>query len=208
MPFHIPSPHVIVPPGGGKHGAVLIAGYRQYAALSEKASKLASEGNVVELLMPRGLPAPTESSRPFSGNWIMDTRAWLIGLNLPGMRARDIAAAVSELAARPDVDASNIRAEGDGIAGIWLLMAAATEPRIKSVTLHGTPYSLRAAITDDQTLARNLHEAVIPGFALKWDLADLVHAIRPRQVIWVDPTDWMGHVKHLPGDYRYNPAEQ
>jgi hypothetical protein len=35
------------------------------------------------------------------------------------------------------------------------------------------------------------------------DLPDLVHAIAPRQVVWTDPTDWMGNVVVLPG-FRYS----
>jgi len=136
----------------------------------------------------------------------MNTRAWLIGANLPGLRARDIIDAVSTLAGRPDVDVSNIRAEARGVAGIWLLMAAAIDARIKDVALNSTPYSLRAAL--EEPLARGLHDAAIPGFALRWDLIDLVSLIQPRKVAWTDPMDWTGHVKPLPGEYRYTPAEQ
>jgi len=54
---------------------------------------------------------------------------------------------------------------------------------------------LRVAVTE--LLARDLHDAVIPGFA--WDLG---------ANIWTDRTDWIHHVKQLPGDYRCTPAEQ
>ena len=195
----------MTPSGNGtKHPAVLLVDTRRSPALTEQARKLVDAGNVVDILLPRGEPA--EVSRNFSGAWIMNTRAWLIGANLPGMRARDIVDAVSGLAARYDVDVTNIRAEAHGIAGIWLLMAAAAERRIRSVSLNATPYSLRAAI--EEPLARDLHDAVIPGFASKWDLSDLVGLIQPRKVIWVDPTDWMHRVKPLPGSYQYSAAEQ
>jgi cephalosporin-C deacetylase-like acetyl esterase len=195
----------IAPPRqNGRRPAVLLVDIRQTPALLEKARNLAQAGSVVEILLPRGEPA--DPDRAFSGAWIMNTRASLIGLNLPGMRAHDIVNAVSALTARDDVDASNIRAEAQGVAGIWLLMAAASDPRIKSVALYSTPDSLRAAI--EEPLARDLHDAVIPGFALKWDLSDLVDLIRPRNVTWTDPTDWMHQVKQLSGDYLYTPAEQ
>ena len=198
---------IIEPPGAhGKRPAVVLVEMRQSPAVFERARKLTNDGEVVDILLPRGLPAPIEDSRPFSGAWIMNTRAWLIGANLAGMRAHDIVNAVSALASRDDVDASKIRAEAQGVAGIWLLMAAASDPRISSVTLRATPYSLRAAVAGG--LARDLHDAVIPGFALKWDLSDLVKMIAPRKVTWFDPTDWMRQVKQLPGDYRYTPAEQ
>ncbi len=201
------APEPIVPAqAAGKRPAVLLVEMRVSAALDVRARKLAEAGNVVQVFFPRGLPEPGNPGRIFSGGWIMNTRAWLIGANLPGMRAHDIVNAAASLAARGDVDASHIRAEADGISGIWLLMAAAADSRIQSVTLRGTPYCLRAALREQ--LARDLHDAALPGFALRWDLSDLLDMIQPRKVTWIDPTDWMEHVKPLRGDYQYTPAQQ
>lgn len=205
-PFTAVEKKTFTPPSAGKHPAVLLVDWRNNPALEEQARKLAEQGNVVEILLPRGLPAPPEIYRAYSGGWLMNTRAWLIGANLPGLRAHDIVNAITALAGRSDVDSSRIRAEANGVSGIWLLMAAATDQRIRSVTVRGTPYSLRAAV--EHGLARDLHDAVIPGFALKWDLSDLLDLIRPRPVTWIDPTDWLLHVRHLPGNYEYSPAEQ
>jgi hypothetical protein len=77
-----------------------------------------------------------------------------------------------------------------------MLMAAAIEPAIESVWLDRTPTSLRAAL--DLPLHRNLYDAVIPGFALRWDVADLVKATSPRRIISSDPVDWMGAI--APGE--------
>ena len=55
----------------------------------------------------------------------------------------------------------------------------------------------------DEPLNRNLHMAVIPGFALHWDLGDLRTAMGERQVVWSDPTNWMRVVQNLPGDFQY-----
>ena len=204
-PFGI-APDIRPAAAPGKRPAVLLVDSRSFPTLQDKAKKLAAEGNVVSVLLPRGLPAPYDPAHAFAGDWIMNTRAWLIGANLPGLRAHDIVDAVTALAARDDVDGGNIRAEARGIAGIWLLMAAAADPRIKSVTLNLVPYSLRAALEEE--LARDLHDAAIPGFALKWDLSDLVELIKPRKVTWVDPTDWMRNVKQLAGDYQYSPTAE
>ena len=77
-------------------------------------------------------------------------------------------------------------------------MASAIDPRIGKIWLDQTPYSLRAAL--EVPITRDLHDAVIPGFALHWDLSDLVKAIAPRSVLWTDPTDWMRKViPHLDG---------
>jgi hypothetical protein len=121
-------------------------------------------------------------------------------LRAPGMRAFDIRRGVDLLAARPDVDAGAIRGVARGEPGVWLLLAAAVDPRIQRIWLDRTPYSLRAAL--DEPLSYNLHMAVIPGFCLKWDLADLVRAKEGRKVLWTDPTDWLRTVAPLKGNFR------
>lgn len=158
----------------------------------QSATRLAQAGQVVLSLQPRGWPAATAASHRFAGDWVTNTRAWLIGRNLAGMRAGDVMRGVDLLVARPDVNAAAVTAAARNIPGVWLLMAAAIDPRISRVWVDRTPYSLAAAM--ENPLHRNLHDALIPGFALHWDLGDLVKAISPRRVIWTDPTDWMGTV--------------
>jgi cephalosporin-C deacetylase-like acetyl esterase len=176
-----------VPHGRGRKPAVLVVNGDEATA-----TKLARQGVVALCLEPRADHSAKKDSRPLAGDWVTDTRAWLIGRNLPGMRAADIIRGVDLLAARPDVNAASISAAAHDVAGLWLLMAAALDPRIGRIWLQRTPYSLRAAL--DGPLNRNLHDALIPGFALKWDLADLRHALGTRPVVWTDPTDWMGTI--------------
>ena len=80
------------------------------------------------------------------------------------MRAHDILRGVDLLCARGDVDAGSIRAAAQGVKGIWLLLAAAADPRIRKVWLDKTPYSLLEAI--ENMVNTNLSDAVIHGFAL------------------------------------------
>jgi hypothetical protein len=42
---------------------------------------------------------------------------------------------------------------------------------------------------------------------LKWDLLDLRDLIRPRSVVWSNPTDWMGNVVALRGDFTYTSSD-
>jgi hypothetical protein len=167
---------------------------------SPLAAEAAGRGAVVLSLAPRGLPRHDEH-RPFAGDYLANTRAWLIGRNLAGMRAYDLRRGIDLLASRPDVDPGAIRAAARGEAGVWLLLAAAADTRIQGIWLDRTPYSLRAAL--DQPLNRNLHAAIIPGFCLRWDLPNLVTAMQGRTVLWTDPTNWMGAVVAVEGDYRY-----
>ena len=179
------------PLASGRKPAVLLVGLD--AAMAER---LATSGAVVLDLYPRGLPLPSGGEDQAAAK--QNIRAWVIGKNMAGMRAFDIQRAVDLLVARPDVDAGSVRAIARDVSGVWLLMAAAIDARIGKIWLDATPHSLRAAL--DVPITRDLHDAVTPGFALHWDLDDLVKAMAPRTVLWSDPTDWLRRVvPHLPG---------
>lgn len=188
-----------IPPSPGRKPAVLLVSDESIAPWAERNAK---SGRVVLELTPRDSPAEYDR-RPFIGNWKTNARANQIGRNLPAMRAHDILRAVDLLAARSDVDASSIRAAARGVKGIWLMLAAAVDTRISKVWLDRTPHSLRAAL--ERSMNTDLFDGVIPGFALHWDLGDLVKAMGDRPVIWTDPTNWMRRVLPLgpPFKYRY-----
>jgi dienelactone hydrolase len=188
-------------PGAQKRPAILLV--QDSLKPGPEAERLLTEGHVVALVTLSGRGDDRE--RPRSGNWMNNTRAWLVGRNLPAIHAAEITAAVTELASRADVDPARITARASGVAGVALLLAAAVNPQIGSVSLDRTPHSIRAAI--DAPIHTNLHDAVIPGFALKWDLADLRELVRPRSVTWKDPTDWMGNVVALEGSYTYSASD-
>lgn len=184
-------------PGTGRRPATLVV--QNQLEPSERARAIAESGNIVLILVPRGLPAPT--TQRFSEDWIANVRASLVGRNLAAMRAHDILCGLDMLAAQPEVDAAHVRAVAEDIPGVWLLMAAAVDDRIQEVSLYRTPYSLRAAL--DSPVNHGLHDAIVRGALLSWDLEDLVKAIRPREVVWTDPTDWMKNVVVRPG-FKYS----
>ena len=178
---------------GKKKAVVLISGERS----KKLAEMFAGAGHVALILSPRD-SAAGDRSRPYVGDWLTDTRADLIGMSLPAMRAHDILRAVDFLAHRADVEPGSIRGAAQGVAGIWLLLAAAADARIRKVWIDGTPNRFAEAL--ENTVNTELSDAVIPGFALRWELADLVHDAR---VLWTDPTDWMGRVVDAGPRYRY-----
>jgi dienelactone hydrolase len=192
-----------LPGGNGRKPAVLIVSDKtstssipSAASLAERISK---KGLVVLELEVRD--SPGEGERPFVGNWLTNTRANQIGRNLPAMRAHDILCGIDLLAARNDVDPSSIRAIARGIRGIWLLLAAAVDNRITKLWIDRTPASLRGAL--ENAMNTDLFDAVIPGFALRWDLEDLVKAVGQRKLLWTDPSNWMGHPVALGSPFRY-----
>ena len=192
-----------IPRATGRKGAVLVVNNGRTSAL---ARGFARSGLVTLELTPR-CPAPgRDSIRPLLGEWISHTRAWLIGRNLPAMRAYDISRGVDVLAARSDVAPSSIAAVAQGVDGIWLLMAAATDTRIGRVWLDRTPHSYSPAF--ENPIHSDLHDGVIPGFALRWDIQDLAGLLGQRRIFWTDPTDWMGRVVPLGNKYRYRHFEE
>ncbi len=192
-----------IPHASGRKPAVLMVADQTSSywipSTDSLAERIAGTGRVVLELQPRD--SPGEGERPFVGNWLTNARADQIGRNLPAMRAHDILRGIDLLAARHDVDPSSIRAVARGVKGIWLLLAAAVDNRIGKVWLDRTPYSLRAAL--ENSMNTDLFDAVIPGFALHWDLNDLTKAMGDRPVLWTDPTNWMGHPFSLGPPFRY-----
>jgi predicted dienelactone hydrolase len=125
-----------------------------------------------------------------------DTRCWLIGESAPIVRAREILAALRSFE-KP------VALEAEGLNGIPALIAAAAEPnRVTKLQLRQTPASLRAAFASN-ALHRGLMDVAMPGFALQWDLDDLIALIGRDRVEWIDPTDWNGNIVPLGGAYRY-----
>jgi len=188
---------VLTAPRDGRHPAVVLV--QNTLDAGPDADALRAAGHVVVLVKNSG--SGEDSTRPFTGNWMNNTRAWLVGRNLPATHAAEINAVIADLEKRDDVDPAKISVQARGVAGVWALLAAAVNPRISSVVLTRTPHSLRAAI--DSPIHTNLHDAVIPGFAAKWDLADLRTLLGSRKVEWRDPTDWMGNVVKVDGEFVY-----
>jgi len=193
-----------IPDSAGRKPAVLLVADRTsnpwIPSTGSIAERMAKAGRVVLELEPRDSLSGYDD-RPFLGDWLTNARANQIGRKLPAMRAHDILRGVDVLAARSDVDPASIRAAARGVKGIWLLLAAAVDTRIRKVWLDRTPYSLRAAL--ENTMNTDIFDAVIPGFALRWDLEDLTKAMGERPVLWTDPTNWMHRVVALGPPFRY-----
>ena len=205
-----------IPSAPGRKAAVVLVkdefNAKRILTSDSVAQRLAGRGRVVLQLQPRDSPSESPPGEPeamyreyesWVGNWLPDTRADLIGRNLPSLRARDILRGVDVLTGLNDVDASSISAVGRGVKGIWVLLAAAADPRIGRVWLDRTPSSMRAAL--NKPVAMNLSDAVIPGFILHWDLDDLTKAMGSGRVLWTDPAGWTDQVIPLgpPFLYRY-----
>lgn len=189
-----------IPEGGGKRpGVVLVADeaapvplfMSKSRATAPLAELMAKRGMVVLEVAPRDSPSSYDG-RPFVGNWQVSARANLVGLNMAALRAGDVGRGVDVLAARDDVDVTQIRGVARGVKGIWLLLAAVMDSRLRAVWLDRTPSGFAAAL--DRPIGQFLFDALMPGFLLRWDLADLERAMDGRAVFRTDTAGWMGEV--------------
>jgi hypothetical protein len=154
-----------------------------------RAQAIAARGVTVLAVNPRGLPV--HPSARYSGDWISNERAWLVGKNLPLLRASDIAQAARQLRSRAGVRRVFVHAQG--VAGWWAIYAMAHEPAIDRIWVDRTPHSIRAAL--DTPVHQDLHDVVIPGV--------IPQASPGPKILWTDPTDWMRNVIKLEGGYVY-----
>jgi dienelactone hydrolase len=157
-----------------------------------------TEGIVVDLL-ERDVPvlelavrdSPDElDGRPFLGNWKTNVRADLVGRNLAAMRAGDLLAGAAFLRER---FGGEVKGYARGVKGFWLLLAAAGgRGAFQRLLLDRMPRNWRSVY--ESPMSHLLFEAIVPGFALRWDVEDLEAEIGRERVLRSDPANWMNVV--------------
>ena len=114
--------HVLAPaPSESRHPAVVLV--QNTLEPDASAEALRAEGHVVAVMTMSGRGEDTE--RPYTGNWMNNTRAWLVGRNLPATHAAEINAMVEDLAQRSDVDPARIGIWGLSYGGLLTSQALA-----------------------------------------------------------------------------------
>lgn len=168
-------------------------------AAEARAKDLATHGKKVMLVTLPGYPIKPNDKR-LSGDWIIHTRAWLAGLNLPLLRAADLVEIVKKEIPKHD----RVILHAWGVGGIPAILAAKHIPGLTGLWLERTPVSLVHSFSSP--LHHNLHEGVIPGVLEKTDFPGLL----PKRYFWVDPTDWNDNITRIfPRDQYYlRPFEQ
>jgi cephalosporin-C deacetylase-like acetyl esterase len=196
---------ILTPEASGRRPAALVVDARPkqtIAAPGGDLEDLVKNGYVVFAIQPRGVPETTAPSLRggILGNYTESARAYVVGKTLVGMRAEDIIRAVDYLCSRPDVDRARIVALGQGALGVPLLHAAVLDDRISRLVLQDTLASYRLAV--DHPVHRELYDVLIPGVLKKYDLPDLVAALKPRPVVLLNPVNQLGRPLRAQGKYR------
>lgn len=184
---------VLVPNRPGPYTAVLVVDPRPKQALAAPGGdleELVKAGSLVFAIQPRGVPEMPGSGRTSTlGDYSMAMRAAVVGKNLLGMRVEDIIRATDYLSSRQDVS-GRVVAIGRGACALPLLHAALLDDRIARIVLEEALASYRAAV--DRPIHRNLYDVAIPGVLRKYDLDEIVAALSPRPVVFINPVDALG----------------
>ena len=105
--------------------------------------------------------------------------AWLaLGSPVAGQRVQDALRAIDYLAARTDIDFSQLRILGSGSTGIAAQMAALLDTRVRSLLLDGGMVSF-AALVESQDYSLDF-SWFVPEILRHMDLPDIVAGLAPR----------------------------
>jgi cephalosporin-C deacetylase-like acetyl esterase len=160
---------------------------------------LAHRGKLVVAVDVRGIGEtrrPHDQSsdrRPFSHLFDVDTAisymAWFMDESLFGMRVQDVVRSVDYALSRPDTLKTGVRVIGQGAGALWVLYAAALDPRITTVVAKRGLLSYRNLAQVD----RYTHGAgvFIRDVLLYFDLPQVAAAVAGRRLTIFSPLDAM-----------------
>ncbi|HCU38361.1 MAG TPA: hypothetical protein DGT21_23970 [Armatimonadetes bacterium] len=109
--------------------------------------------------------------------------------SLEAMRAFDIIRAVDCLRTLPEYDGRPVTVVGEGLGGLWALIAAVYDDRVDGVVTVGTLLSYRMLIQSPYHEVRGYFW--LPEALRDFDIAELGALIAPRSVAWIAPVDAM-----------------
>lgn len=192
---------LFTPDTGGssrKPALVYLNGRGKAAGVTEDVEPFVKSGFVVLSIDARGMGEtrwrndnnPTDFERYF-GDYDSAMTAILIGKTMPGMRAQDVTRGIDLLAARSDVDTSNIFGFGKDAGAVPMLYAAVLDDRIRRVAFEGMLESYDWLI--QHRIHRQIFEQIVPSALKYFDLPDLVGALAPRPVWIANAVNGLGH---------------
>jgi cephalosporin-C deacetylase-like acetyl esterase len=160
--------------------------------------RLARQGKLVVSVDVRGIgetrPAREnartgEFSHLFDVETAMTYMTWFMDESLFGMRVQDVVRSVDYLLSRPDVAKADWKVAGRGAGALWVLYAAAIDPRIQDATCERGLISYRALARTD----RYLHNAsIFVRDVLKYfDLPHVAALVANRRLTLSSPVDAM-----------------
>ncbi|GAA4729177.1 alpha/beta hydrolase [Flavisolibacter ginsenosidimutans] len=162
---------------------------------------LAQKGNIVLAIDVRGvgetsptasLPLPVKYSACTAPQWIHDCLAIQspgFGRTMTGMRTFDVMRGIDFIQSRNELKDRKIFVYGEGIGGLWALLASIYDSRVAGVITNGT-------LTSYKQLVANKYYAVssdyfwLPGVLCDFDIPALARLATKQQ--WIDPINGLG----------------
>ena len=196
---------VFVPESAGRRQPILYvheAGKQADGMESGVLEQLARRGQLAVAVDVRGIgdttpPHPGEDSRGLFEHvddveTVLTYMAWEMDESLFGMRVRDVVRSVDYALSRSDASQDGVRVIGKGMGALWVLFAAALDPRIRALVCDRGLLSYRALTASN----RHLHGAnvFIPDVLKHFDLPDVAAAVAPRPLALISPTGPMKQV--------------
>jgi len=195
-------PALLLRPPAVRHAEVILhaAEAGKPTSLDEDALplELATLGYPVLSVDVRGVgeadPSPQPPPGPFDGydpaQWRRDAtalKATCAGTTMLALQASDLSRTLDWLQTQPDLAGKSTIAVGEGLGGVWAMVAAAFDDRITAVTCRQTVVSYASVIETQYYAVRSCFW--VPGAVRDYDLPDLPALIAPRPVLWLDTVD-------------------
>jgi len=137
---------------------------------------------------PEPPPSPSRGYNP--AQWSRDVGAINCAYGnttMLAMRAFDLSRAVDWLRAQGEFADAPVALVGEGLGGLWAMVAAALDDRIAAVACRGTLLSYRALVNAQYYEVQGYFW--VPGAVRDYDLPDLPALVAPRPVLWLDSVD-------------------
>ncbi len=162
---------------------------------------LAKNGSIVLAIDVRGIgetsPTPPLDLNQYTGytplRWrhdVLAIQSASFGRTTLGMRTLDVIRGIDFLHSQSDLTGRKFIIVGEGLGGLWGLLAAIYDPRVDGVVSVGTLPSYKLLISNQYYNA--LGYFWVPGALRDFDIPDLARLVSPKPQIWIDPVSELG----------------
>jgi cephalosporin-C deacetylase-like acetyl esterase len=162
---------------------------------------LAKSGSVVLAIDVRGIgetsPTPPLELNRFTGYtpllWqhdVLAVQSTGFGRTTLGMRAMDIIGGINVMDSLGYLKGKKLIVVGEGLGGLWALLAAGFDARIGGVAVLGTLPSYKMLIAAQYYNVWGYF--FVPGALRDFDIPDLARLVSPKPQLWIDPVDALG----------------
>jgi cephalosporin-C deacetylase-like acetyl esterase len=157
---------------------------------------LVNKGCNVLSIDVRGIGETDQSPRliftPYTGRldlqWLRDRMAIesvMLKRTMLGMRTLDVINAIDFIKSRHDLKNKSVVLVGEGLGGLWALLAAVYDSRSDGVICIGTLPSYFLLLKKKYYNVRNYFW--VPGALCDFDIPDLSRLIAPQKQLWINP---------------------